>query len=277
DIEHDGRIQFAETDVNIRAATTGVSAAAVHLRDKFATVRQRHQRLCANRRATVQVNSRMAGPFAQRRIGIGSERQQQVQAEKRSGVRRNIVEKVRWLPLVAEREIKSSVAIHVRERDGLGDHRFGETDFAADVVVTSVGGAHEERIQILTAQVRARLEARPQSRVVNNPTVARAERLQFGPAIYFSFDEADGLDRLQHAAVVKIGEAAVPTPAAAREAKFFTGLNVRRDAVFHVVKLAGALPEKMTFGERELVRDVADVNVENPVAVDVTKVTAHAF
>ena len=112
---------------------------------------------------------------------------------------------------------------------------------------------------------------------MDDAVVARAERLQFGPAVDFALDEADGLDRLQHAAVVEIGEAAIPAPAAAREAEFFARLHIGRDAVFHVVEFAGALPEKMTFAQGESVRDVADVNVENPVAVHVAEVAAHAF
>ena len=107
--------------------------------------------------------------------------------------------------------------------------------------------------------------------------VAGAERLQFRPAVDFSLDETDGLDRLQHAAVVEIGQAAIPAPAAAREAELLARLNVGRDAVFHVLELAGALPEKMTFAQGESVRDVADVNVEQPVAVDVAEVAAHAL
>src|ERR1019366_152221 len=124
-VERDGRIQFAQTDVNVRAAAAGMSAATVHLRHEFAAVRQRHQRLRANRRATMQVNSRMAGPFAQWRTGIGSERQQQMQAEKRAGVGRGVMEKIRRLPLVAKRKVQTSVAIHVGERDGLRGWRRG--------------------------------------------------------------------------------------------------------------------------------------------------------
>ena len=112
---------------------------------------------------------------------------------------------------------------------------------------------------------------------MDDAVVARAERLKFGPAIDFSLDEPDGLNRLEHAAVVEIGEAAIPAPAAAREAEFLARLHIRRDAVFHVVEFAGALPEKMTFAQGEFVRDVADVNIENPIAVDVAEVTAHAL
>ena len=101
--------------------------------------------------------------------------------------------------------------------------------------------------------------------------------MKLGPAVDFALHEPDGLNRLEHAAVVEIGEAAIPAPAAAREAEFFARLNVGRDAAFHVVKFAGAFPKKMAFAQGEPVRDVADVNIENPVAIDVAEVTAHAF
>ena len=182
--------------MDVRAAAAGVSAAAVHLSHEFATIRQRHQRLRAKRRATVQVNARMSGPLTQRRAGVRRQWQQQVQTEKCADVRRNVVEKERWLPLVAECKIQTPIAIYVCNRNGPRDHRFGETDFGTDVVVTSIGGAHEECIQILAAQVRTRLKAWPKTRVVNNAAVARAERLQFGPPVDFALDEAHGLNRL---------------------------------------------------------------------------------
>ena len=140
--------QFAQADVNFPAAAAGVAGAAVNLGNQLATVRQHHQRLRANRRAAVQINSRMSGPFAQRRAGLGRQRQQQMQSEKRAGVRRNVVVKVRRLPLIGEQEVQPPVAVHVGERDASADHRLGKADFGADVVVTPVGGAHEERIQV---------------------------------------------------------------------------------------------------------------------------------
>ena len=47
--------------------------------------------------------------------------------------------------------------------------------------------------------------------------------------------------------------------------------------MFHVVELAGALPEEMTFGQGERVRNITDVNVEQTVAVHVAEIHAHAF
>src|ERR1035438_1743557 len=182
-----------------------------------------------------------------------------MQTEKRAGVGRNVVVKIGRLPLIGNQKVQATVTVHVGERNAPADHRLGEADLGTDVVKTSIGGAHKKRIQVvLAAQVRARLEARPQTRVMDNAGIARAKRLQFRPAIYFSLDEADGLYRLEHAAVVQIGEAAIPAPAAAREAELFARLNEWRDAVFHVVELAGVLPEKMTFAQGELVRDVTD-------------------
>src|SRR5207249_4524120 len=131
--------------------------------------------------------------------------------------------------------------------------------------------------QFVAAEVGAGLEAGPQTRVMHDVIVAGAEGLQLGPTVDVTPDETDGLNRLKHAFVVEIGKAAIPAPAAAGEAEFFARLHIRRDAVFHLVEIARALPEEMALAQAELGGDVADVNVENSVTVDVTEVTAHAF
>src|SRR6185369_1459472 len=97
---------------------------------------------------------------------------------------------------------------------------------------------------------------------MHDAVVAGAERLQLRPTIDLALNESDGLNRLQHASIVEISEAAIPTPTAARKTKLLARLHVRGEAVFHVLKVAGALPEEMTLGQPKFGGDVAHINIE---------------
>src|ERR1700749_3671881 len=124
----------------------------------------------------------------------------------------------------------------------------------------------------VAAQVVARLEARPDAQVALQLVVAHGDLLQFGPAVDVAFDEAGRLNRLRDAVVVEVSEPRVPAPAASREAELFAALDEWRDALLHQLDLARVDPDEMTLFERVLVGDVADVDVEQPIAVDVAEV-----
>src|SRR5688572_25007756 len=100
-------------------------------------------------------------------------------------------------------------------------------------MVAPIGSAHEKRVAILPAQIRARLEIWPETRVLHNLVIARPKRLQFRPSIDLSLNKPACLDRLQHPIVIKIREARLPRKSAARQTELFTSMDKRRDALLH--------------------------------------------
>src|SRR5438477_6399305 len=107
--------------------------------------------------------------------------------------------------------------------------------------------------------------------------IAGAERLQFRPAIDLPFDEAAALNRFEHAIIVEIGQAAVPSPAAAGEAELFAGVIIGRNVLLHYFRMSCRKPEEVAFGEAELRRDVAHINIEVAVAIDIAEIAAHSL
>ena len=98
-----------------------------------------------------------------------------------------------------------------------------------------------------------------------------------GQRLRFAEQEAEGLNGFEHAVVVEIGEARIPAPAAAREAERLAFVGVRGDAALHVFGPAGADPHEMALFQGVFGRDVADVDVEHAVAIEVGEIDAHAL
>src|SRR5207244_9532569 len=69
----------------------------------------------------------------------------------------------------------------------------------------------------------------------------------------------------------------VPGPAASRDPERLAAVDERRPALRHAGRLAVVDPGEVALLERVLARDVADEEVEPPVAVQVAEVGAHAF
>src|SRR2546426_7518296 len=95
----------------------------------------------------------------------------------------------RRLPLIGENEVEPPIAIHVGQSDAFAHHRLCKTHFGGDVVVTAIAGADKERIDVVSTEIGARLKGGPESWVVNDPIVARAQGLQLRPAVDLAFDE----------------------------------------------------------------------------------------
>src|SRR5882724_10604486 len=70
DLHFRGWIHFAQTKMDIRAATAGVTAAAIDLPDELAAIWQHDAGLGTDRGAAVQIDSRMSGALAQRSVGV---------------------------------------------------------------------------------------------------------------------------------------------------------------------------------------------------------------
>ena len=227
----DVRVDITEADVNVGAALARVAAAAIDQGDAFAPIGQMHGDHCAYRRPGAQTALSMTIGHGRLFSHVISE--QDVEAEELSGRRCVIVIEERWSELVRDHKVEPAIAIDVGGRDAAADHWFGEAELRGDVVEASVVAPDEEWIAIVSAEVRAGLEVWPEARVMNDLIVARAERLEFGPAVDFSFDETHGLDRFEHAVVVEVREPRVPAPTAAREAELFRAMNEGRDAVCH--------------------------------------------
>src|SRR5207253_4741203 len=97
------------------------------------------------------------------------------------------------------------------------------------------------------------------------------------PAIDRAVHEADGLEGFDDTVVVEIAEARVPAPAAPRKSEGFAAFDVRRDPLLHQIESARAQEDEMAFFERVLGGDVADVDVEQAIAIQVREVYAHAL
>src|SRR5262249_23286440 len=151
-----------------------------------------------------------------------------------------VLEEVRWPPLIRRYKIQPPVAVNVGNGNASTDHGFRKAKQRPDVVIPSVGTAHEERITVTPAQIRSGSEAGPEARIVDDLVVARAERLQFGPPIYFSLDEPAGLDCFQHAVVIEIRQTSFEGESTAGQPEFFAALNVRSGALFHAGHVARA-------------------------------------
>src|SRR6185503_11661291 len=121
------------------------------------------------------------------------------------------------------------------------DHRFVESDLRGDVIVAPIRRTDEERVDIMPTQISAGFEGWPKLRIVDDFVVARPERLEFRPAIDFSFDKPDGLNCFQHSVIIEIREPAIPSPSAAGEAQLLAVLEVRRTAFLHLGGLSSAL------------------------------------
>ena len=187
------------------------------------------------------------------------------------------MEEKRRLPLIGQHKVQTPVAIHVRERNAFANHRLGKTQFRPDVIIPAIGSANEERIQVVPAQISARLEVRPEPRVMHDSVIAGAQGLQFRPSVDLAFNKPHGLNGLQYAVIIEIGQAAIPAPAAAGQPEFFAGLEVGGDPVFHLLDASRALPQKVTFGQAKFGGDVAHIDVRDAVPIDVPKIHAHPF
>src|SRR5579875_2833870 len=73
------------------------------------------------------------------------------ESEKLARIRTFIVHENRWLPLIRNRIIQPAIAIYVGNSDAAADVTLAQSDLARKIVITAVGGPHEERIMIVAA------------------------------------------------------------------------------------------------------------------------------
>src|SRR5262245_39239662 len=172
-----------------------MSVPSVDLRDQPSPIRQPHS------------DSR---PYGRRAVPL-----KKPQTEKSADVRRFVPEKIRGLPLVGAHKIQPAIAVNVGNCNASADHRVSQTQNRSNVMIATITAADEERVPVVSAQIRARSKVRPETRIVDDLVVARAQRLQFGPAIDCSPDKPTGLDRFKHAVIVEISQPRVPAETAA--------------------------------------------------------------
>src|SRR5438270_7778224 len=136
---------------------------------------------------------------------------------------------------------------------------------------------NEKHSFVVAAHVVSRTKRRPEARIADQAVIGCAQRLKFGPAIDFTFDETYRLHNLKSAAVVKVRHARVPSPAAAGNAETFARLLIGSFAALHRFPITCAEPKKMAFLQGVIIGNVADKNVWDAITIQVGKINAHAF
>src|SRR5687767_11808308 len=54
-------------------------------------------------------------------------------------------------------------------------------------------------------------------------------------------------------------------------------MHIRRDAALHVLRPARAPPQEVTLGKAKFCGDVADVNVQHAVSIDIAEINTHSL
>src|SRR5438270_10298244 len=188
-----------------------------------------------------------------------------------------ILEQVRFAPLPCDDEVEATNSIHNRKGNSPPKHRTGNACLCSNVVETMIGALDEKHGFIVAAHIVSRTERRPEARIADQTVIGSAQRLKFRPAISFALDEPHRLHDLESAAVVEISHARVPSPAAAGNAKPLAGLNVWGLAVLDRVPITCAQPKEMAFLQGIIIGYIADKNVWNPVAIQISEIHSHAF
>src|SRR5437763_16562138 len=93
-----------------------------------------------------------------------------MQTQKPTSLLGLIMIKERRAPLIRQGKIQPPIAVNISQSNAFADHGFGEAEFGADIIVTSIGSAHKERIQIMAAEIRAQFEIRPKPGIRNDAT-----------------------------------------------------------------------------------------------------------
>src|SRR5579864_4411984 len=200
-----------------------------------------------------------------------------MQGEKIPCCRAFVLEQVGIAPLSRDDKVEPAITVHVRKGNSPAEHGTCNTCFCCDVVETMIWTFDEKHSLVVAAHIVSGTERRPEARIADQAVIGSAQRLEFGPTIYFAFDKAYGLDDLKSTAVIKVSHAGVPSPAAAGNAETLAGLNVWSFATLNRVPITRAEPEEMAFLQRIIIGDVADKNVWDAITVEVGKIHAHAF
>src|ERR1043166_3804770 len=251
------RVNRTQTKMDLWAAAPGMSGAAIDLPHQFAAIGEVH--------------------FCDRANGWRAIGMHQSQAKKSARFGRLILEEVRRPPLVGGHEIQPPIPIHISNGNPSRDQRLIEAKERSNVVIAPINTAHEKRIAVVSTQIRTGTEAGPEARIMNNLIVARAQGLQFGPAIDCSFDKSAGLHGFQHAIVVKIRQTRFPGKTAARQAELLAAVDIWSNSFLHPACFPGAEPQEMTFREAAFRGDVAHVDIEQSVPIHVAEIDAHAL
>src|SRR5262249_17780100 len=150
-----------------------------------------------------------------------------------------------------------------------------QLEVGREIVVAPIAGTYKDRTGLLTAQVVARAKARPTAEPLEKLVVRHRQLMQFRPAVDLALHEPGCLQRLRYAIVSKVDKSGVPSPAAARQTELFAAVHVRRDAVLHQIQMTGAYPDEVALFQRVVVGDVADVDIQQAVSIDVGEVNSH--
>ena len=190
-----------------------------------------------------------------------------------------IVKKDRRFPLIRCHEVLPPIPVDIRDGQSSCVPWFSHAERFVDIYKTTVRtGSHIEWIGIVTAEVRIGwTELGPHRWVADESIVGRPERVQFRPSVDCAFDETGRLDRFHGSVVIEICESAIPSPASTHQPQIATLLAVGSNALLKLLRLSCADKDEMPFVECEVIGDVADIDIEQSIAVNVSKIQPHTF
>ena len=112
--------------------------------------------------------------------------------------------KARCLPLVSDGEIQVTVAIDIGCGNAPRDLLLARAHEIGDVIEPSTLRTDEQWVAFVTTQVITDMKPMPGLRTVKQYIVAHRDFVQLWPAVDVAANEPCGLNRFQHAVVVKV-------------------------------------------------------------------------
>src|SRR5438552_11746417 len=148
-------------------------------------------------------------------------------------------------PLVRHRKVQIAVAVHIGRGDTPAHLRITQSHFNSKIVIAAIGSADKERSVLMTAQVVAGSKPVPASGVAKEIIVAQRDFMQFRPAVDRAFHKACGLNDFEDTIIVEVSHSGIPRPSTPRQAQWFTSIYIRRDPLFHQIRLSSTEKEEM--------------------------------